>query len=647
MIRFGEELCHDLDAATQREWLETNGIGGFASSTVAGANTRRYHGLLIAPLRPPVDRHALLSKLEETLIVDGHRFELSTNTYEPLITHPEGYRVMREFRLDPFPVFVFACGGVEIEKSIFLIHGENSVVVQYTLRNAGGRDVQMEIRPLIAYRNFHALTHENGALDGRVDLGVSMASMTPYPGLPALHFAHDAQRVYANGCWYRNFRYERELERGLDSCEDLYNPLILYFEFAGRSTISVIASTEQRNVQKAAAYRQAEIARRQAIVAASPLPDEFITRLVAAADQFLVRRGERWSVIAGYHWFEDWGRDTMIALPGLTLTTGRRDEARGILTEFAAHIDQGMLPNRFPDAGEAPEYNSIDATLWYFEAIRALGEPEFVRGNLYGRLKEIVDWFERGTRFGIRVDSDGLLTSGEAGVQLTWMDAKVGDWVVTPRTGKPVEVQALWYNALRILEDFAKRFGDSEASHYSQMAEEAAAAFAPLFWNREASCLCDVIAPDGTRDTSLRPNQIFAVSLPYTMLAPDQARQVVDCVDRELWTPGGLRSLSPRDPAYRGRIEGDQRSRDSAYHEGTIWPWLMGPFITAYLKTHGEAGRSDARAWITGFDHHLTQAGLGQISEIFDGDFPEEPRGAIAQAWSVAEWLRAAVEVIK
>ncbi len=315
-------------------------------------------------------------------------------------------------------------------------------------------------------------------------------------------------------------------------------------------------------------------------------------------------------------------------------------------------MDQGMLPNRFPDAGpspgNAPEYNSIDATLWYFEAIRALGESDFVHANLYGKLKEIVEWFVRGSRYGIRVDSDGLLSAGVSGVQMTWMDAKVGDWVVTPRIGKPVEVQALWLNALRILEDFARQFGDTAAAeHYSKMAEAAAASFCKLFWNRELNCLYDVIAPDGAADASLRPNQIFAISLPHTMLDADQARQVVDLVERELLTPGGLRTLAQGDPAYRGRYEGDPRSRDGAYHQGTVWPWLMGPFITAYLKTRGEAGRTQAKTWIAGFASYLTQAGLGQISEIFDGDFPEEPRGAIAQAWSVGELLRAVLEVIK
>ena len=650
MIRFGPELCDDLEAAGRREWLETNGLGGFASSTVAAANTRRYHGLLTAALRPPVGRHVLLSKLEETLILDGRRFDLSTNFYEPAVVYPEGYRLMREFRLDPFPVWVFAVEGVEIEKSVFMIQGENTTVIQYELRHAQGRAVEMEIRPLLAFRDFHATTHENSALDGTVVFEPGRASIAPYRGMPSLHLAHDARSAEPGGCWYRQFRYDRERERGLDSVEDLYSPLILRFDFAEVAAASVIASTEPRDARRAGEYRKAEIARRRALAALAPSGDELIAALAAAADRFLVRRGDRASIIAGYHWFSDWGRDAMISLPGLTLATGRKQIARDVLLEFSGYIDQGMLPNCFPDGARGPVYNSVDATLWYFEAVRALNDPDFVRRSLYEKLKEIAGWFERGTRYGIRADGDGLLWAGDPGVQLTWMDAKVGDWVVTPRDGKPVEVQALWYNALRILEDFARQFGDEPAAGlYSKMADAAAASFTPLFWNAEAGCLCDVIARDGSRDTSIRPNQIFAVSLPYSMLSAGQQRQVVDLVERELQTPYGLRSLSPRDPAYRGRYEGDALSRDGAYHQGTVWPWLMGPFLTAWLKVHTgeEQAKSRAKKWLDPFREQLTRAGLGQMAEIFDGDFPHEPRGAIAQAWSVAELLRAALEMIQ
>jgi predicted glycogen debranching enzyme len=372
--------------------------------------------------------------------------------------------------------------------------------------------------------------------------------------------------------------------------------------------------------------------------------------LARAAGQFIVQRGRQTSVIAGYPWFGDWGRDTMIALPGLTLATGRYDDARSILLGFAGYVDGGMLPNRFPDSGESPEYNTVDATLWYFEAVRALLEStqdyNFVRENLYGVLADIVRWHERGTRYGIHVDSDGLLYAGEREVALTWMDARVGDRPVTPRTGKPVEIQALWYNALRVMQVLARRFGyATDGDKYRQLSERARASFAPLFWNSAGECLYDVV--DGeVRDASIRPNQIFAVSLFHRMLGPYQSKAVVDAVERDLLTPYGLRTLAPSDPQYRGRYEGDPASRDGAYHQGTVWPWLMGPFISAYLYVHAHAPEAVARAaeWLTGLERYAAEEGLGQLPEVFDGDAPQRAGGCIAQAWSVAEVLRVGIK---
>jgi predicted glycogen debranching enzyme len=647
-------MCRNLDTALQREWLETNGLGGFASSTIAGLNTRRYHGLLVAATKPPVGRLVLLSKLEETLVVDGRRYELSANQYTGAV-HPQGYQYLKEFRLDPFPVFTYAVEGIELEKSIFMIHGENSTVIEYAVRVTNGGlpdDLRLEVRPLIAFRDYHNTTHENGALNPHVEVAAAMAAVRPYDGLPTLHLAHNAGGIERAGYWYRNFEYQVERERGLDFKEDLFNPCVLQFDLLHNPSPAIIASTERREVNRAADYRQAEIRRREAVVAALPSDDELVRTLVAAADQYIVARGDQKTVIAGYHWFSDWGRDTMIALPGLALATGRDDVARSILLAFAEHVDRGMLPNRFPDAGEQPEYNTVDATLWYFEAVRALlkhtGDYQFVQTHLYQVLADIITWHERGTRYGIRVDEDGLLHSGEAGVQLTWMDAKVGDWVVTPRSGKAVEIQALWYNALCVMEQLADKFGDEAgAQRYSRMAARAKQSFNQLFWNEAAGCLYDVV--DGeARDPLVRPNQIFAVSLPHTMLAPERAKQVVEVVERELLTPYGLRSLSPRDPQYRGRYEGDPLSRDGAYHQGTVWAWLMGPFITAYLKVNGSSkeGREQAAEWLGAFSGHVREAGLGQVSEIFDGDGPHHPRGCMAQAWSVAELLRAAAEDI-
>jgi predicted glycogen debranching enzyme len=645
-IQFEESICADLDRARHLEWLETNGLGGFSSSTITGMNTRRYHGLLTAATKPPVGRVVLLSKLEETLLIDGQRFDLSCNQY-PGAVHPQGQRYLKEFRLDPFPTFVYSVEGIEIEKRVFMVHGENTAVVEYEVR---GKSCTLELRPLIAFRDYHSTTRQNDAINPSVHLIAGLAAITPYQGLPELLFAHNADALEQTGEWFYNFEYSAEQERGLDAHEDLFNPFVLRFAMQSGAAATVIASLEVHAAGDAPALKNRELDRRRRIVESSPSADPLVRQLVAAADQFIVRRGELNSVIAGYHWFADWGRDTMIALPGLTLVTGRARVARNILEAFAQSADQGMLPNRFPDAGEAPEYNTVDATLWLFEAVRSYlqytGDLEFVHERLYPQLKEIVNWHLRGTRYGIHVDTDGLLACGEPGVQLTWMDAKVGDWVVTPRTGKPVEIQALWHNALCVLLDLAGKFGDSGPQTFlTELAGQARQSFAAQFWNPEAGCLYDLVDRD-QRDGSIRPNQIFAVSLHHPLLARDQERQIVEVVQRDLLTPLGLRSLSPRDPHYRPHYEGGVWERDSAYHQGTVWPWLMGPFLSAYVKVHDRSAeaRSQAALWLQPFNEHLRTAGLGQISEIADAEPPFTPRGCVAQAWSVAELLRAAVE---
>ena len=652
MIQFKPEICRDLDAALRREWLETNGLGGFASSTIIGLNTRRYHGLLVAATKPPVGRFVLLSKLEETLFIEGQAFELSANRY-PGVVHPQGFRYLKQFRLDPFPVFTYEIEGIEIEKSVFMIQGENSTVVHYELKKnnhpESPKNLWLELRPLIAFRDYHNTTHENGAISRDVEERSDLASVSPYQGLPSLYLAHNALDLRKTGDWYRNFEYDAERERGLDFSEDLFNPLVLRFDLRLRRQASVIASTEQRDVAKVE-YRESEITRRRNAKLSSPVEDDFVQTLAAAADQYIVSRGDQKTVIAGYHWFSDWGRDTMIALPGLTLPTGKHEVARSILRTFAKHADQGMLPNRFPDAGETPEYNTVDATLWFFEAARAYlaytGDLEFVRDELYPVFADSVLWHVRGTRYGIKVDPSGLLSSGEPGVQLTWMDAKVGDWVVTPRRGKPVEIQALWYNALCIMEDLARHFGDEAGQkRYRSMATLARWSFNRLFWNEPTGCLYDVVN-GGPPDASIRPNQIFAVSLTHSMLSTERAKAVVEKVQEHLLTPYGLRTLAPSDPQYRGRYTGGPTERDGAYHQGTVWPWLMGPFISAYVKVNGdsEAARRQAAAWLAPLKDHLADGGLGHISEILDGDSPQRPCGCIAQAWSVAEILRALVE---
>jgi predicted glycogen debranching enzyme len=647
MIQLSRDILHDFDAATSREWLETNGIGGFACSTAIGLNTRRYHALLTAAMHPPAGRIVLLSKVEETLVIDDRRYDLSANQYSGAV-HPQGYVYLESFKLDPFPIFTFGVDGVSIQKSLFMVHGQNTTVVQYRIDGPPEHTIQLEVRPLIAFRDYHALTHENSALNSYVQSHhPKLLSVRPYSDHPALYFAHDADELNSGGYWYRNFEYAVERERGLDSIEDLFNPFTLRFDLSGRNMATLIASTEVQEAGSAEMLRIQEMNRRSQIVQGVG-DDELVQTLTAAADHYIVSRGNQKTVIAGYPWFTDWGRDTMIALPGLTLATGRDEIARSILCEFARHVDQGMLPNRFPDAGETPEYNTIDATLWYFEAVRSLlqytEDYAFVHAHLYPVLTDIIDWHIRGTRYGIKMDTDGLIASTDPAVQLTWMDAKIGDWVVTPRNGKAVEIQALWYNALRTMEDIARKIEALEdAMKYSAFADLAKQSFNKLFWNDEAACLYDSVLDHGV-DATMRPNQILAASLTYSMLSKEHAKAVVDAVERELFTPYGLRSLSPADPRYRGRYVGDSVTRDSSYHQGPVWAWLLGPFIDAYFKVNGKKAQLQVRDWLQVLSGHLKEAGLGHVSEIFDGDFPHQPRGCFAQAWSVAEVLRAVVE---
>ena len=646
MIEIGSDICRDFSRSTSREWLETNGIGGYASSTISGANSRRYHGLLIAATRPPLGRMVLLSKFEETLVIDGERYDLSSNRY-PGTVHPEGYKYLTAFRLDPFPVWTFDVNGVEIEKSVFMVHGENTTVCQWKIKNCSALSIPhsaLELRPLLAFRDHHHLRHEDAGFNARFEADQDQISFTPYAEMPTLYLANNAASVEPGGVWYRNFEYEIERERGFDYTEDLFQPCLLRFDLS--KTATVIASTEHQHEPNADKLKMSEMKRRASLIAKAKVKGHFSRQLALAADQFIVNRGEGKTVIAGYHWFSDWGRDTMIALNGLTLATNRPEIAKSILTEFSKHISEGMLPNRFPDAGETPEYNTVDATLWFFEAIRAYaeatGDYDFVRETLYEKLIDIIDWHNRGTRYQIHVDTDGLLYAGEPGVQLTWMDAKIGDWVVTPRTGKAVEIQALWYNALCIMNDLATRFGDTgRQPRYFEMDEIARDSFNGQFWNKADQCLYDVINGD-EKDASVRPNQIFAVSLPHTMLDAEKARKVVDKAEAELLTPVGLRSLSPHDPQYAPIYIGSPLQRDGSYHQGTVWGWLIGPFVDAYRKVHAKEKGLDRRVAeiLAGFESHLTDAMVGQIAEIFDADEPHLPRGAAAQAWSVAEVLR-------
>jgi predicted glycogen debranching enzyme len=657
MIQFNSEICADFEKSSAREWLETNGIGGFASGTISGANTRRYHGLLTAAVRPPLGRLVLLSKFEETLTINGKSFELSANQY-PGAVYPEGFKYLKAFRLDPFPVWTFEIEGIEIEKTVFMIHGENSTVCQWSVVNGqqsaeseGQRTkdkgrISIELKPLLAFRDYHHLRHEDAGFNTNFDVLENQISIQPNDEMPKLFFTHNARNVEKTGVWYRNFEYAIERERGFDFREDLFQPFNLKFDLNEAATVFV--STETHDLTDVLFLREREVARREELIKQADAADDFSKQLVLAADQFIVSRGRGQTIIAGYPWFSDWGRDTMIALNGLTLATNRPEIAKGILLEFSRHISEGMLPNRFPDAGEQPEYNTVDATLWYFEAVRAYAETtnddDFVRENLYEKLVNIIEWHLQGTRFQIHVDTDGLLYAGEPGVQLTWMDAKIGELVITPRAGKSVEIQALWYNALRIMADFAQKFEDPEnAGKFAAMAELTGQSFNAVFWNEAEGCLFDVVI-NGKRDASVRPNQIFAVSLKNAVLeSEERQRKVVEKVESELLTPLGLRSLSAKDEQYCPIYTGSPFDRDSAYHQGTIWAWLIGAFIDALRKVSADEEETEAKIQriLNNFKEHLSEAGVGQISEIFDADAPHKPRGCPAQAWSVAEVLRA------
>jgi len=652
-IDFGRDVCGDLSAAEQREWIVTNGIGGFASGTAPGLLTRRYHGLLVAALKPPLGRTLLVAKLDEVADYDGRTYALSTNRWAGGTLDPQGYRFIETFRLEgTMPVWTFACADAQLEKRVWMQHGANTTYVRYKLVRAG-RPIELTVKALVNYRDYHSSTH---AGDWRmniepVDHGVRVDAFqgaTPFYVLSAeasAEAAHD---------WYRNFDLAVARYRGLDDHEDHLHAATFRVKLEPGDSATIVLSTEPAPGLDGGKAWAARLGRERDLVdrwtkanlSASSRAPAWIRQLVLAADQFIVSRPlpddpEAHSVIAGYHWFGDWGRDTMIALPGLTLSTGRPEIARCILRTFSRFVDRGMLPNRFPDAGEAPEYNTVDATLWYFEAIRqyvASTRDQALLRELFPVLADIVAWHTRGTRYNIHVDpADGLLYAGEPGVQLTWMDAKVGDWVVTPRIGKPVEVNALWYNAVVTMSQFARSLG-RPADEYESLARRARTGF-QRFWNQAGGCCFDVIdGPDGN-DASLRPNQLFAVSLPESPLSPEQQRAVVDACARDLLTSHGLRSLSADDPRYQSHYGGGPRERDAAYHQGTVWGWLLGPFVLAHLRVYNDPVL--AASLLEPMASHLKVHGLGTASEIFDGDAPFAPRGCIAQAWTVAEVLRA------
>jgi len=624
------------------EWLEADGLGGFASGTVAGTRTRRYHALLLPATAPPAGRVVLVNGFDAWVQTASGTFALSSQRYTPGITHPDGARHIVTFASDPWPRWRFQLDdGTQIEQEIFACNGRNAVTIGWRVIGPATR-VSVSVRPLLSGRDYHSLHHENSAFRFTPDRSNARLVWRPYSGLPGVVSLANASYAH-EPTWYRNFLYEEERARGLEYTEDLASPGILRWDLTRNPAVWILA-TEGHDAgfgapeATAASLRRAEEQRRT----------QFTTRLQRSADAYLVRRGSGKTVVAGYPWFTDWGRDSFIALRGLCVATGRLDEARAILLEWAGTVSQGMLPNRFPDQSDAPEYNAVDASLWYVIAVHdflhAAAKARFAlaahdREALEAAIDAILSGYASGTRYHIHATDDGLLAAGQPGVQLTWMDAKVGDWVVTPRIGKPVEVQALWLNALRI--------GSSTSEKWSALLARGTAAFQSRFWNQRGGYLFDVVDVDavpGTTDATFRPNQIFAVGgLPYAFLEGERARQLVAAVETRLLTPLGLRSLAPGEPGYAPRYEGGVRERDAAYHEGTVWPWLIGPFVEAWVRVHGnspDAKREARLRFLQPLLQHLDEAGLGHLSEIADAEPPHTPRGCPFQAWSLGEVLR-------
>jgi len=679
VIAFGREICCNLESAESREWLVTNGIGGYASGTIAGLVTRRYHGLLVAALKPPLGRTLMLAKLDETAVYNDRPYPLYTNRWADGTIEPHGYKYVESFHLEgTVPVWRFALADAILEKRIWMQQSANTTYIQYCLHR-GSKPIALAVKALVNYRDYHHLTSA-GDWQMRLETLERGVCVTAFPKSAPLYLLTDAAadakfRVSTPFLynWHYGFDLAAERRRGLDCCEDHLHAATFHFTLEPGQSLALTASSAKNselNGGAALEFRRTydrELLQKWSKASESP---DWINHLVLAADQFIVSRPlpeepEGKTIVAGYPWFSDWGRDTMISLPGLAICTGRSEVARSILRTYARYVDRGMLPNRFPDAGGAPEYNTADATLWYFEAIRAYFDAtgdDRLLSELWTILCEIVDWHLQGTRYNIRLDpDDGLIYAGETSLQLTWMDAKIGDWVVTPRTGKPIELSALWYNAIQAMVSFAQKLGKPHCE-YQKLADRTAAGFT-RFWNDSTNYCYDVLdGPDGN-DGALRPNQIFAVSLPiltgyprpnslsargllpkethrYTpLLAPDRRRGVVEACAQKLLTSVGLRSLSPDHPLYRGKYGGDQLQRDSAYHQGTVWGWPIGPFVLAHLDVYKDPAQ--ARELLEPMAHHLSVGGVGSLGEIFEGDAPHSPRGCTAQAWTVAEVLRA------
>jgi predicted glycogen debranching enzyme len=655
----------DIATWLDREWLVTNGLGGYACGTVSGAATRRYHGLLVAAHPAPLGRVMMWNHLTEHFRFPGYvGVAVGGSEKAGGSIDIDGTDALTEFRLEMgLPVWRFETHGHVIEKRVYMPYRRNTVHVAYRLIDGPG-PVRVKLRPSAHFRGHDDpvshLPRDPYVLTATGDRYELAAGQT-FPTL-RFHVCCDSASLTLDGVKVPDVLFRVEENRGYEGVGALWSPGVFRLTLKPGRDAVLSSSTDPWETFLAMspdAALAAELDRRRRLIAAADPAARtgFGAELVLAADQFIISPAgrvedaaraqasgdEARTVIAGYHWFTDWGRDTMISLPGLALNTGRGREAGYILRTFAGHIRDGLIPNYFPDHEKDGVYHTADATLWFFNALdrydRATGDRDTLRA-LFPALKDIVAHHVRGTRFGIGVDPrDGLLTQGAAGYQLTWMDAKVGDWVVTPRRGKAVEINALWYNALRLLEGWLRDAGDPAAEEMGSAAGRVFEAFNRRFWNEETGCLWDVLDGETGDDPAVRPNQLFAVALPNPVLTQTRWRPVVETAKAKLLTPVGLRSLAPGHPDYKAKYYGDLRARDAAYHQGTVWGWLIGPFIDAWLKVYPDQ-RAECRAFLDGFSAHLSEACVGSISEVFDAEAPYTARGCVAQAWSVAEVLR-------
>lgn len=649
-----------MSVGVQKEWVLTNGIGGYAGSSVTGAHARKHHGYLIASLHPPVERFVILSKINECLIRSSEKIDFTVEQYladDGSTAYRKGIKYLNSFTYDGLVHFTTKAPEFTMTKTLAFEHGKNTIAVSYDIQNDGDA-ATLVLTPLFNYRVHHdASTVDTLKFDTTYEQPEIRLVPQQNKDVTIRLFTDDGTVVPCEEKYTTGMQLQKELDVESDALDDNYTPYQIEFPLdAGcRKKISIVCTIEDVYEKDAFATAAAEMARFDALEKKAGYHDELAETLTIAADHFLAYRQSTglMTVLAGLPWFTDWGRDTMIALTGLTLSTGRYQDARDILTTFARYVHHGMVPNMFPDEGTAPLYNTADASMWYFYAVGKYldytGTPEdyaFVQETIYPKLKEIIAAYEHGTDFSIYMEEDGLIHAGSGLDQVTWMDVRVGDWVATPRHGKPVEINALWYHALCLMEEWATRFGE-DGSHYAALAAHAKESFAKEFWNEKDGCLYDVV--DGLEgDATLRPNQIYAVSLPHRMLDADKEKKIVDKVYEKLYAKTGLRSLSPDDKEYHPTYEGCLDKRDHAYHQGTSWGFLLGGFLTAYVHVYGTSKEviKQADAMLDATREQFYHGCIGSIAEIFDGDEPHTSRGCYAQAWSVGEILRAYTEDI-